>query len=236
MNEHTPVFANPLVGLGYEDATLLSPGALSAVCARPGVGKTAFLVQMALWAISHDKNVLHVSLGDPIKKVDLWYHDFFANLSRRSAIQDASAAWMTFFPRRFIMTFKVEGFSVPKLKERMADLVEQKIFIPHVILIDGLESDIYLSKIIEDLKNLARKFSIPVWISDQTQQYPQTEDASRVPAPLHEIAGVFESIVSIEGSIEQIHVRSVKGGSGKASRPSLRLDPSTLLLALDDPH
>jgi hypothetical protein len=226
MHESFPVFANPLADLGFSDAALLEPGAFSAVCARPGVGKTAFLVQMALWAMSHDKNVLHVSLGDPIKKVDLWYQDLFSNLARRFVVPDAAAAWTGFFPRRFIMTFRVEGFSIPKFEERLADLVEQQIFIPQVLILDGIASDAGLHLLLQDLKTLSQKFLLPVWVSVQTQHYPDAVSAS-----LDTSAGAFESIVSIEGAADRIHVRRVKGGSPEAPQTSLCLDPATLLLS-----
>ena len=46
--------------------------------------------------------------------------------------------WEKIQPYRFIMTFKVESFSVPKLEERLTDLMEQNIFKPHTVIIDGL--------------------------------------------------------------------------------------------------
>jgi hypothetical protein len=46
--------------------------------------------------------------------------------------------WDAILPHRFIMTFKVEGFSVPKLEERLTDLTEQGIFFPNMIILDGL--------------------------------------------------------------------------------------------------
>ncbi len=234
MNEQTPVFANPLAGLGYEEATLLAPGAFSAVCARPGVGKTAFLVQMALWALSLEKHVLHVSLCDPIKKVDLWYRDLFSNLVGRAPGPEAPVTWAAFLPRRFIMTFKVEGFSVPKLEERLTDLVEQEIFTPHVMLLDGLVSDDSLEKVIEALKHLAQRHFLPVWFSVQTQQYPCSEASTAVPPPLKETADAMDAILSIEGAADQILVKRIKGKTHSAARSFLRMDPATLLLTDED--
>lgn len=233
MNTPLPVFANPLMNLGYKDADLFKPRAFSAVCARPGVGKTAFLVQMALWAMSKGKNVLHVSLGDPIKKVDLWYQDLFSHIARRSALPDAAAAWPAFLPRRFIMTFRVEGFSVPKLEERLADLAEQQIFTPHVIVIDGIESDSALHALTGELQNLARKFSLPVWISVRIQEYPSTQEGYPPSTPLPESNASFESIVCIEGAAERIHVRGIKGGTPQTLATPLSLDPATLLLTTE---
>jgi ATP/maltotriose-dependent transcriptional regulator MalT len=42
------------------------------VLAPAGVGKTAFLVQLALNAMLQEKNVLHISLDEPVTKVSLW--------------------------------------------------------------------------------------------------------------------------------------------------------------------
>lgn len=234
MTEQKPILANPLSPLGHEAATLFSPGAFSAVCARPGVGKTAFLVQMALWALSMEKNVLHVSLRDPIKKVDLWYQDLFRALTGRMGLPDASGIWAAFLPRRFIMTFKVEGFSVPKLEERMTDLMEQKIFIPNVLLLDGLISDTFLSADIQALKDSARRQALPVWFSVQTQQYPHDGEPSPVPPAFQSMLDTFESIISLEGTADRIRVRNVKGGSERKDPLSLQLDPSTLLLTLEN--
>ncbi len=230
MNTPLPEFANPLTPLGYEETALLRPRAFSAVCARPGVGKTAFLVQMALWAMSKGKNVLHVSLGDPIKKVDLWYQDLFSHIARRSTFSDTAAAWSAFLPRRFIMTFRVEGFSVPKLEERLADLMEQQIFTPHVIVIDGIESDRALHSLTVELQNLARKFLLPVWISVRIQEYPSTREGHPPSTPLPESNASFESIVCMEGAPDRIHVRGIKGGTPQALGTPLSLDPATLLL------
>ena len=49
--------------------------------------------------------------------------------------------WDKIQPYRFIMTFKVEGFSAPKLEERLTDLMEQNIFKPHTVIIDGFKFD-----------------------------------------------------------------------------------------------
>ena len=48
---------------------ILPQGGFGAVLARAGVGKTALLVQLALNTMLRDKNVLHISLNDPVNKV-----------------------------------------------------------------------------------------------------------------------------------------------------------------------
>ncbi|NQU03533.1 MAG: hypothetical protein HQ589_05235 [Syntrophaceae bacterium] len=75
-----------------------------AVLARAGVGKTAFLVQLALNAIVRDRNVLHISLGDPVKKVTLKYRKLFDNLIDQNTEENINELWQSMLLRRFILT------------------------------------------------------------------------------------------------------------------------------------
>ena len=72
---------NPLRLLGKENQDILSKGGFGAVLARAGVGKTAIMVQLSLETLLRGKNVLHVSLSDPVNKVSLWYKEVFHNLA-----------------------------------------------------------------------------------------------------------------------------------------------------------
>ncbi|OGP62755.1 MAG: hypothetical protein A2V65_07270 [Deltaproteobacteria bacterium RBG_13_49_15] len=234
MIDQPPNIPNPLTPLGYTEAELFSPGFFGAVCARAGVGKTAFLVQVALWAISKGKRALHISLSDPIKKVDLWYKDVFINLANQAKIKDPSSIWELLLPKRFIMTFKVEGFSVPKLEERMMDLIHQGIFTPDFVIIDGLSFEESLRNPLTDLKTLARKHQLEVWFSARTHHFSPPPDGAIIPQPIHDVADLFESIVHLEGSADKIKVKNLKGGSGTQFQPAMRIDPSTWLLTTDE--
>ena len=144
---------NPLHQLGLTSEDSLPDGSFGAVLARAGIGKTAFLVQIALHTMLRDRNVLHISLDDPVEKVTLWYREVFNLLAEKRNVQVSAPLWDDLLPRRFIMTFKVEGFSVPKLKERMTDLMEQNIFRPHTLIVDGVPFDSDVRGLIEDLKD-----------------------------------------------------------------------------------
>jgi len=88
-----------------------------AVLAYAGVGKTALLVQVALNAMLREQPVLHVSLNDAVSKVDVWYQELFHNIAANYDAAEIQDHWDKIQPYRFIMTFKVEGFSAPKLEE-----------------------------------------------------------------------------------------------------------------------
>ncbi len=135
------ILRNPLRVMGYENDDILNAGEFGAVLARAGVGKTAFLVQLSLNALLRGKNVLHISLIDPVNKVSLWYKEVFNLIANQYKVDQIDQLWDSLLPHRFIMTFRVEGFSVPKLEERLSDLMEQNIFMPQMIIVDGFPFD-----------------------------------------------------------------------------------------------
>jgi hypothetical protein len=125
---------NPLIQLGFSDEYILREGTLGAVLAHAGVGKTARMVQMALHAMMHEHTVLHVSLNDAVSKVDLWYRELYHDITRKFDAGEIREYWEQILAFRFIMTFKVEGFSAPKLEERLTDLMQHVADLFHVLV------------------------------------------------------------------------------------------------------
>lgn len=221
--------ASPLAAMGYEEEGLPLKGGFGAVLAQAGVGKTAFLVQMSLSALTRGKNVLHVSLTDPIKKVNLWYKEVFQNLTHSLSSETSESIWMKLLPHRFIMSFNVEGFSVPTLEERMADLTEQEIFLPQIILVDGLPLDDSPRDRLTDLKGLITRHELPVWLSVRTHREDRLDDDG-IPSLLTEDIDLFDLIIQLLPEKNQIHVKPVKWPPNTPPLKSLRLDPSTMLI------
>ncbi len=220
---------NPLRLMGYESEDILSKGGFGAVLARAGVGKTAFLVQLALNSMLRGQNVLHVSLDDPVKKVGLWYEEVLRNVASQYRVEQASQLWEAILPHRFIMTFKVESFTVPKLEERLADLTEQGIFFPQMTVIDGLPFDGTVGNILSELKSVAANHSMRAWFAVQTHRH-EGRSQDGMPAALVSVADLFELIVELQPVEDQIHVRALKGKGASTAHPVLLLDPSTMLI------
>ena len=63
--------------LGLENIT---DGRFGAVLSRAGVGKTSFLVQIALTQLLSDEKILHISLDDSMEKINLRYDEAYTNL------------------------------------------------------------------------------------------------------------------------------------------------------------
>jgi hypothetical protein len=225
---------NPFRLLSEKPGHQLTPGQLGAVLARAGVGKTAFLVQIALNGLLQDKKVLHISINDPVNKVSLWYDEVFRHITDQYQDQSASAdeIWQNILPHRFIMTFKVEGFSVPKLKERLSDLSEQKIFSPDIVIIDGLPLEGDDIATLQELKELSSDLGFLCVATVLTHRHDET-DASGLPVKFSHAIDLFDAVIQLQPEKDKIHVCAIKGTSGDTPDVSLLLDPESHLITLE---
>ncbi|MDD5711198.1 MAG: AAA family ATPase [Smithellaceae bacterium] len=219
---------NPLRSLGYIDEDIIPGGSLGAVLAPAGVGKTAFLVQIALHAMLRGKNVLHVSLHDQLSKVELWYKEIFEHLAAEYDAAKKAAIWEELSPRRFIMSFRVEGFSVPTLEERMTDLIEQGIFLPKLMVVDGLKFDETAEKTLSAIACLASGRSMQVWFSVHTHRHEEC-GSQGIPPYLRGTAELLSAIIKLQPQDGEIFVEGLKGMNDHQQGP-LILDPATMLL------
>lgn len=223
------ILRNPLKLMGQEIQDVLPPGGFAAILARAGVGKTALLVQISLHTLLSGKNVLHISLNDPIMKVNLWYKEVFNNLAKHDNMTEMNHLWESLQPRRFIMTFKIDGFSVAKLQERLNDLAEQKIFIPHMVIIDGLPFSESTPTLLAQLKKLAHRHSMSVWFTARTHRH-EDPGPDGLPAQLENVADLFEVAIELQPKEKEIHIKVLIGEMVTSDQPALILDPATMLI------
>ena len=228
MTEDDLVLRNPLRSLGYEEDNLLPEGGFGAVLARAGVGKTALLVQLALNALYRCENVLHVSLDDPVSKVALWYQEVYHNLTNGHSTGEAERLWQSLLPHRFIMNFRPEGFTVPVLEGRISELTSQEIFVPQMVVIDGLTFDDSVDEVLSQLKSLALSHAMNVWFTVRTHRHEEPEPDG-MPAHLSRVSDLFDIIFRLQPEDKQIYVKALKGGPETPEQSALILDPSTML-------
>jgi hypothetical protein len=223
------ILRNPLRHLGFETEDILPAGGFGAVLAHAGVGKTALLVQLALNSMLRSKNVLHVSLQDPVNKVTLWYGELFNHLASQHQGAQIKKLWDSVLPHRFIMTFRVESFTVPKLEERLNDLTEQGIFKPEMMIIDGLHCEETLRPALVALKALAAKTEMPVWFTVHTHRH-EKPGQDGLPASFSPIADLFDLVLELQPEHADIHIKLLRGSTAPAHTVDLLLDPSTMLI------
>ena len=223
------ILRNPLRLMGHEHEAIVPEGGFGAVLARAGVGKTALIVQVALNTMLQQKNVLHVSLADPVDKVNLWYQEVLNSLAHQYHVRQIKELWESIQMHRFIMTFNVEGFSVPKLEERVKDLTEQQIFNPHMVIIDGLPFDEHLKEPLEGLKSFSKNHRLHLWFTVTTHRH-EAPDKDGLPVQLSSVADLFDAAIQLQPEGKKIHIRGLKGGPVEGENRDQLLDPSTMLI------
>jgi hypothetical protein len=223
------IMRNPLRRMGSETDDVIPEGGFGAVLAHAGVGKTALLVQLALNAMLRNRHVLHISLNDPVGKVGLWYQELFHHLAKESQVQQGHQLWEAILPHRFILTFKVEGFSVPRLEERLTDLMAQDIFHPQMIIMDGLRFDESGRQPLCDLKAMAVRHGMRIWFTVNTHRHEQP-GPDGLPVQLLHVADLFDIALELQPKGSEIHIRPLKGSPPAADGLPLLLDPSTMLI------
>jgi hypothetical protein len=220
---------NPLRALGLEDkggGTVQSMMGL--VMARAGLGKTAILVQFALDCMLLGNKVLHVSIGEGVDKTRAWYDDILSLLTDGEKIESIPEV----MKNRMIMTFKESSFSKAKLVERLDDLVEQNIYKPECLIIDGYDFDNNDKKSLEELRNFMNERGLKmIWFSAVIHRGDPRVSLDGVPAPCHEVDGLFDTVLLIKPENDAMKLDILKCDSCSVDPgTTLMLDPSTMLI------
>lgn len=220
---------NPLRALGLEEKT--SGGLQSMmglVMARAGLGKTAILVQFALDCMLLGNKVLHVSIGEGVDKTRTWYDDILSLLTDGEKIESIPEI----MKNRMIMTFKESSFSKALLEERLDDLVQQDIYKPECLIIDGYDFENNDKESLEDLRTFMNKRGLKmIWFSAVSHRGDDRVSIDGVPAPCHEVDSLFETVLLIKPEENAMILDIVKcDGCSVDPGSTLVLDPSTMLI------
>lgn len=236
MPKEDVIYRNSLRLLGGDSTTMLPPGGFGAIVSRAGTGKTALLVQIALERMLRKKDVVHLSLADPLDKVKLWYKEAVTGLCATHDRHQAQSVLDEAAPHRLIMTFLGDEFSVPRFEQRLTELTEQNIISPEILLVDGLDFDRGAPKpVLSGLKEMAQKYNLRVWFAIRSHRHEQP-GANGIPFPLAEVSDMFDTILELQATpVAQatqtefcIFVRKSIGDTGNENR--LVLDPATMLV------
>ncbi len=204
------------------------------VMARAGLGKTAFLVQIALNSLLKGKQVVHVSIDQSLEKTKLWYDDIFKDIATACQLKNAGEIYDEIMRNRMIMTFKESSFSPAKLAERLNDVVAQGFFKPCCLMIDNYSCSVGNRQVIMELRKLMENMDLQVWLSAVSHRDDERVSGSGVPAPCHEVDDLFDTVILLQAESPQqkgISLNFVKDRTGSvATGKVLSLDPATFLV------
>jgi hypothetical protein len=221
---------NPLRILNPLAAESLPDHRMGLVMARAGLGKTAILVQIAMDSMLRGQKVLHVSVGEGLEKAKAWYDDIFKYIAEGFQLENASEVEDELMRNRMIMTFKESAFSRPKLEERLNDLVYQNIFRPDIVVVDGYDFAEADCDSVMDLKEMMAAMNVQGWFSSLRHRDDDRVSAAGVPAPCHEVDGMFDTVIILQPEPNAILLNIIKDEYDGAAGKVLNLDPATMMV------
>jgi len=203
------------------------------VVSRPGVGKTAILVQIALYNMLQGKQVVHVSIGQSIDKTKAWYDDIIKDVTSGAEAEEVESVKYEIIRNRMIITFNNSNFSRPKLEERLNDLIKQDIFRPSCLVIDGLDIAAADRQLLDDMHALQKEMGINIWFSAVSHR-DEAGNGDNLPAVFKDKADIFDTLLMLQSADAgegKIFLKTVKDDTGCVEPgKAMCLDPTTMLV------
>jgi len=225
------ILKNPLRAWEPDTGRNTATPRLGLVVAPRGAGKTAVLVQFALDSVLRGNRVIHVSIGQSLEKTKEWYEDLFQELSRSYKLEHVGEVHSEIAANRLIMTFNTGSFSPAKLEERLKDLIEQDIFHPQCMVIDGFSFENAGEAQVRSLRELVHERQLHAWFSGVPEVKEPRVSALGVPAPCDRFEELFDSILLIAPDTRGLALKTLKSDvAASKGHAAIRLDPTTFLV------
>ncbi len=221
MNEHLILDRSPMQVFYNSLHGGLAPGELGAVVGRPGVGKSPFLVHIALDRLLRGKKVLHISLSHSAEHVRSFYDEILGNLAKAAQVSGPERQALTVERNRLIHAYPGSDFSAAELAQAMDRDASVMDFRPDVVIMDSCPSGD-----MAPFAELAKERGFALWVSARTHR---EEDGV-----FHE-EGDFSTVIALEADENsvQLHARKVHGEIPEDAM-NLHMDPATMLVVGED--
>jgi len=210
----------------------LGAGKVGVVLSRPGVGKTAFLIGLALDAMLQGQRVLHISTQEPVDRVHNFYDHIFHMLADSLRMENRQESLVTIERNRHILAYNRKHFSLEKLEKSVAFLKDTAHFEPSFVIMDGTPRFGKTEQWeIDGTCRLAEEWKAEVWTSSLTHREGQELDGRGVPVEVARFDASLDLIINLVPAGDHIRVRVVKNhDEPEVPDLHLELDPRTLLI------
>lgn len=204
----------------------LGPGNLGVVLAGHGIGKTAFLVGVALDELLRSGRVLHVSLDATVSHVRAYYDTLFEELASTKHLDDEVKVHSEIDRSRSIRVYPPNSLTAAKLREAVK--VESEAGAqPSLLIVEGLDFENLPTEDLHDLKALATELAAEVWLSVACRE----EKVSEIPKSVAQAGDLVSVILALEPGDQAVALRAMKDHDNPdLSALHVALDPRTLLL------
>ncbi|MFO7654423.1 MAG: hypothetical protein R6X25_11455 [Candidatus Krumholzibacteriia bacterium] len=210
----------------------LGPGNVGVVLSRHGVGKTSFLVGLAIDHMLHGRNVLHISTKESVEHLRGFYDELFHALAAQLRLDDIPNRQLEAERHRHILAYNRDYFTLEKLEESVAFLREAAGFDPHLVIMDGTPRFEHTEEWeMEGVRRLARAWQAEVWASGHTHREGQETDARGIPEAVARFDPLLDVVVALEPDSDRIRLRILKDHDREVvANVHLELDANTRLL------
>jgi hypothetical protein len=208
----------------------VGPGNIGVVVARHGIGKTAFLVGIAIDDAIRGRSVLHVSLDKTVDHMREFYDEIFTDLSHSAGLEDLALARLDMERHRMIHTYAGGTFTTDKLRHSMEFLKDVAHFDPACLILEGYAFEHATPADIAALRQLASDFKVELWMSAVTHRGVASDDRG-IPEPLTKLASEIAVIVQMKDDNGTVKLSLLKDHDNPdVAKLTVALDPSTMLL------
>jgi hypothetical protein len=205
----------------------LGSGNLGALVAGHGVGKTSFLVGVALDELLRGGTILHIALDQSVSHVRDYYDTVYDALALSTHLDDERATQAEIDGRRRIRAYRADTFSAVKLADAIK-IESEAGARPTMILIDGLPSENAAERDeLAGIRSLAQELSAEVWFTMLNDESP----IHGLPDALATSADLVSVVLAMESLGKEVTLRAVKDHENEELHNlHVGLDPQTLLL------
>lgn len=222
----------------------LGRGNVGVIVSRPGVGKTALLVQIALDDLLRDRRVLHISHENAVDHVRAYYDEIFHDLAQSMRLAEPEAVRLEVERHRQIYSHLGHVKASPDSTDEAARLWVEKVletvgfargvahFEPDVIIVDGFDAAVTSEAAMEALARLAKERSAEVWVAAQIDE---PGAPGELPAALAKVERHVGVVVYLQSERDVVRLRLLKDhGNKDLADLHLRLDPHSMRVIDED--
>ncbi|MCP4021895.1 MAG: hypothetical protein GY729_08635 [Desulfobacteraceae bacterium] len=212
--------------MGHENVI---QGKFGAVLSRAGVGKTGFLVQIALTRLLKDEKVLHISLDDNMEKINLRYLEGYNNLVDSIGYVDPQKAlrlWEDIKTNKIGISYNESTFDTIKINDYLKSFKKADLDLPSMMIIDGLDFDKDITLVLDELQSIQAEFNIFIWFAMKShREEALCEDG--YPVQLENHKDRFDKALFLQPIENKIEAVVLKDGDRTDQRHML--EPSTMM-------
>jgi hypothetical protein len=204
----------------------LGRGNLGVVLAGHGVGKAAFLVNVAIDDLLRGDRVLHVALDQTVGHVRAFYDTVFDDLASSTQLRNLQVAHADADRRRSIRTYPAASFGASKLREAVK-VDSEAAGPPAVVIVEGWNLEGASRDELADVKALAGEIGAEIWLS----HHCPGEKVEGIPPSLDKLGDLVSVVLALEPESGTVGLRALKDHDNPdVSALRVSLDPRTLLL------